>query len=289
MSGLSREQIEALRGQIGNDFDGAITLSDKHMNALCDMALRSLAPLSATEATSESVCVPREPTKAMRERGEDAAVRQYDNSEWDDAKEMAEELDVSPIWKAMLAAAPAPAQSATAATSEKPVLKSVMSLDMELLANFYDYGYFDKVQAALAAAPAPAQGEPVANGNPLLWNVHCMFQQAERGAEWESQWRDLLAAIEQHLQRVDYPNAAPTAPVVEGGAPSDKYVEWWSRHPEAVHRILVDQPLDGQVYLQFEDCHGREWAVHGDTLQECLDDAILRELQPYMKPSEGGK
>lgn len=68
---------------------------------------------------------------------------------------------------------------------------------------------------ALLAAPT-AQQQPVASGNPLLWNVHCMFQEAERGPEWEAQWRDLLAAIEQHLQRARYPNAAPLAATQQG-------------------------------------------------------------------------
>lgn len=46
--------------------------------------------------------VPIDPTKVMAERGEDAAVTQYDNSDWEEAKDMAEALDARPIWKAML-------------------------------------------------------------------------------------------------------------------------------------------------------------------------------------------
>lgn len=90
---------------------------------------------------------------------------------------------------------------------------------------------FEKFHAAmLAAAPAPAT-EPVANGNPLLWNVHCIFQEAERGPEWEAQWRDLLAAIEQHLQRARYPNAAPLARVGDdartGEETAIEFALWW--------------------------------------------------------------
>lgn len=54
---------------------------------------------------ADVVVVPIEPTKEMRERGEDELVRQYDESDWDDAKEVAEELDVNAIYKAMLATA----------------------------------------------------------------------------------------------------------------------------------------------------------------------------------------
>ena len=53
---------------------------------------------------------------------------------------------------------------------------------------------------------APVEEGATASGNPLLWNVHCMYQQGLRDEAWEMQWRQLLAAIEQHLQRVGYPN-----------------------------------------------------------------------------------
>lgn len=149
----------------------------------------------------------------------------------------------------------------------------------------------------LAAAPAPAQGEPVANGNPLLWNVHCMFQQAERGAEWESQWRDLLAAIEQHLQRVDYPNAAPTAPVVEAGAkwqpietaPKDgTIILAWCVHTNAKYAANpVKEGWVAPVVARWIDHHGGGWTWNGHagefTHWMPLPDA------PCMKPSEGGK
>lgn len=51
------------------------------------------------------------------------------------------------------------------------------------------------------------------SGTPLLFNVHCMWQQEHAGQhfEWDMQWRELLAAIDQHLVRVNYPNAAPQA------------------------------------------------------------------------------
>lgn len=66
---------------------------------------------------------------------------------------------------------------------------------------------YAEVCRGLLASPAPVTADP--SGNPLLWNVHCMYQQADRDMGWHGQWRDLLAAIEQHLQRVGYPNAAP--------------------------------------------------------------------------------
>jgi len=70
----------------------------------------------------------------------------------------------------------------------------------------------DFAEAVLVSACAyhskslPVEEMATASGNPLLWNVHCMYQQAERDMGWQGQWRDLLAAIEQHLQRVGYPN-----------------------------------------------------------------------------------
>ena len=45
-------------------------------------------------------------------------------------------------------------------------------------------------------------------GTPLLYNVHCMWQQKAQDNEWKAQWRELLAAIDQHLIRARYPKQA---------------------------------------------------------------------------------
>jgi hypothetical protein len=58
-------------------------------------------------------------------------------------------------------------------------------------------------EAMVKAAP-PANVAP-RDGTPLLYNVHCMWQSRGPDAEWEAQWRELLAAIDQHLVRVGYP------------------------------------------------------------------------------------
>jgi hypothetical protein len=51
------------------------------------------------------VAVPREPTEAMLARAGDVIVREYAESDWEEAKDMAEALNPRPIWDAMLAAA----------------------------------------------------------------------------------------------------------------------------------------------------------------------------------------
>jgi hypothetical protein len=43
---------------------------------------------------------------------------------------------------------------------------------------------------------------------PLLYNVHCMWLQQAQDSEWKAQWRELLAAIDQHLIRAKYPKQA---------------------------------------------------------------------------------
>lgn len=65
------------------------------------------------------------------------------------------------------------------------------------------------VQGLLTSKSAPSAIAP--NGTPLLYNVHCMWQQEHAGKhlDWDMQWRELLAAIDQCLVRVGYPNAAP--------------------------------------------------------------------------------
>lgn len=61
--------------------------------------------------TSESVVVPREPTREMLEQAVESLIEQYDaNRDWDDAKDVIEKLDAKAVWSAMLAAAPAPSE-----------------------------------------------------------------------------------------------------------------------------------------------------------------------------------
>lgn len=66
-----------------------------------------------------------------------------------------------------------------------------------------------------AARATPSHEREPKDGTPLLYNVHCMWQQTTINKadadEWEAQWRELLAAIDQHLVRVGYPNAAAPA------------------------------------------------------------------------------
>ena len=57
------------------------------------------------------------------------------------------------------------AEAQTGKETATPVLKTVMSKDMKLLATFHDYDYFNKVMAALSAASTPrtdAAGRPAA-------------------------------------------------------------------------------------------------------------------------------
>ena len=54
------------------------------------------------------VAVPREPTEAMLDRAGEVIVREFAESDWEEAKEMAEALNPRPIWDAMLAAAEPP-------------------------------------------------------------------------------------------------------------------------------------------------------------------------------------
>lgn len=51
--------------------------------------------------------VPIEPNAQMIDHGSDAVFDQYSASDWDDAKEVAEEIDPAQIYRAMLAASPA--------------------------------------------------------------------------------------------------------------------------------------------------------------------------------------
>jgi hypothetical protein len=54
------------------------------------------------------VAVPREPTEAMLDRAGEVIVREFAESDWEEAKDMAEALNPRPIWDAMLAAAEPP-------------------------------------------------------------------------------------------------------------------------------------------------------------------------------------
>lgn len=60
---LTREQVEELRNQIGNEFDDAVTLTARHMHALCDLALAQLS--AQAREVAGFVRVPIEPTLAM--------------------------------------------------------------------------------------------------------------------------------------------------------------------------------------------------------------------------------
>lgn len=48
------------------------------------------------------------------------------------------------------------------------------------------------------------------DATPLLYNVHSMWLQETQDVEWQLQWKEVLAAIDQHLTRNNYPNAAPS-------------------------------------------------------------------------------
>ena len=52
--------------------------------------------------------VPVEPTEAMMERAGEIITREYAESDWETAKDMAEGLNPRPIWDWMLQAAPTP-------------------------------------------------------------------------------------------------------------------------------------------------------------------------------------
>lgn len=57
--------------------------------------------LAAIRCVAEAT---REATMVMEAAGNDDVVRQYEGSDWDDAKEMAEEMDAVEIYRAMHAA-----------------------------------------------------------------------------------------------------------------------------------------------------------------------------------------
>ncbi len=68
-----------------------------------DLLREAAAALLARE---DWVLVPRVPTDAMMQRAGDIIEREYGESDWEEAKDMAEGLNPRPIWDAMLAAAP---------------------------------------------------------------------------------------------------------------------------------------------------------------------------------------
>lgn len=66
------------------------------------------ASLSARLAAARGMAVvPVVPTDTMLDRAGDAIIREFNESDWDEAKEMAERMNARPIWDAMLAAAEA--------------------------------------------------------------------------------------------------------------------------------------------------------------------------------------
>ena len=71
-----------------------------------------------------------------------------------------------------------------------------------------------ELEAAAQAAQADRKDAEAKSGMPLLWNIHCMFQQEYQGHAWKEQLRELLAAIDQHLVRENY---VPDAALQAGG------------------------------------------------------------------------
>lgn len=63
---------------------------------------------------------------------------------------------------------------------------------------------------AIDATVAPSATTRREDGTPLLYNVHSMWLQETQDVEWQLQWKEVLAAIDQHLTRNNYPNAAPS-------------------------------------------------------------------------------
>lgn len=157
-------------------------------------ALRSLAPLSATAATS----VWEVSTRTFAALFESEELAQKYIGQFGASVGGGMSISERPIHRA---AAPAPAE---------PVGKLVNDWQDCGLCGCKILSGRHREPADPKETSARVEAGATASGNPLLWNVYSMCQQSDPAhPEWRAQWRELLAAIEQHLQRANYPADGP--------------------------------------------------------------------------------
>jgi hypothetical protein len=94
-----------------HDLEGSGSITPENAALICELVNSLDTIIAALQPSGEMVMVPREPTPEMVARMEDNLLVQYEESDWEEAKDVIEGLKVEWIWMRGFDAAAAPLPS----------------------------------------------------------------------------------------------------------------------------------------------------------------------------------